>query len=82
MKYSPQTSKQFEKDVKKLKKQGKKIEFLKEVMLILLNGDSLCTKYKDHELIGNWKGYRDCHIEVDLTIRFERTGSHSELFSK
>ncbi|MBF0548648.1 MAG: type II toxin-antitoxin system YafQ family toxin [Candidatus Riflebacteria bacterium] len=93
MKYTSQTSNQFEKDVKKVKKQGKDIELLKGIMLILLNGDPLDAKYKDHDLRGNWKGYRELHIEpdwlliykrfeVELIIRFERTGSHSELFSK
>lgn len=49
------------------------------------------TEYQDHPLAGNWKDFRDCHIEPDwlLIYKFEtdslilaRTGSHSELFKK
>ena len=25
----------------------------------------LDSKYKDHKLVGNWKGHRECHIEPD-----------------
>ncbi|EKY4937501.1 type II toxin-antitoxin system YafQ family toxin [Salmonella enterica] len=45
--------------------------------------------YKDHPLQGDYKGYRDAHIEPDwlliykisdTELRFERTGTHSDLF--
>lgn len=43
-------------------------------------------------LIGNWKGFRECHLKPDLlliyrltsdgkTLELARIGSHSELFS-
>ncbi|MBM9538534.1 type II toxin-antitoxin system YafQ family toxin [Desulfobulbus alkaliphilus] len=47
--------------------------------------------HRDHKLIGNWKGRRECHIESDWLliyvvessrIVFERTGTHSDLFQK
>ena len=47
------------------------------------------SKNKDHKLLGNYKGRRECHIEsdwllicklIDAEIIFERTGSHSDLF--
>ena len=51
----------------------------------------LHAKYRDHDLSGNWAGYRECHIKPDLlliyrksdsdTIKLARLGSHSELFS-
>lgn len=60
-----------------------------EVLYLLLNGGSLPQKYKDHELIGNHKGFRECHIKPDLLLIYQkddeylslaRLGSHSELF--
>lgn len=81
----------FQKDLKKMQKRGSRIELLTEVIKILASGDSLPTKYKDHQLIGNYKGYRECHINPDWLLIYEicneelilclvRTGSHSDLF--
>ena len=51
-------------------------------------------RYKiDHDLTGNYKGTRECHIEPDWLLIYEicgdvlvlmlyRLGSHSELFKK
>ena len=82
---------QFRRDVKKLKKQGKNFEKLKEVILALVSGAPLEARFRDHALIGLWKGSRDCHIEPDWLLVYrleadrlflERTGSHSDLFKK
>ena len=52
----------------------------------------LPRKYCDHQLTGNWHGYRECHIAPDWLLiykithghvgllRLARTGSHAELF--
>ena len=59
--------------------------------LKLANGEQLETKYRDHDLAGNYKGCRECHIEPDWLLIYEvindvlvlmlyRVGSHSELF--
>ena len=50
----------------------------------------LAPRYRDHDLSGEWAGYRDCHIKPDLvliyrkpdadTLRLARLGSHSEMF--
>ena len=53
----------------------------------------LDAKYRDHDLTGNYKGTRECHIEPDWLLIYEicgdvlvlmlyRLGSHSELFKK
>jgi len=86
----PNYTKQFSKDLDKIKKSGQKeIEKLKTILTKLINQEPLDQKNKDHKLIGNYKGRRECHIEPDWlliyliedeTIIFERTGSHSELF--
>ena len=90
MKQLSQTT-QFSKDVKRMKKRGKDIDKLKEVVKKLANGISLNPGYRDHPLTGKWKNSRDCHIEPDWvliyttdeqSLRLERTGSHSDLFKK
>lgn len=58
----------------------------------LLNQLPLPEMYQDHSLIGDWKGYRDCHIQGDLVLiyryivnedydelQFARLNSHSQL---
>ena len=57
----------------------------------LANGKKLSEKYLDHELAGNYKGGRECHILPDwlliyriekdlLILGLTRTGTHSNLF--
>ena len=66
-------------------------EKLFEVIEKLANGEHLDQKYRDHDLTGNYKGCRECHIEPDWLLVYEimddilvlmlyRVGSHSELF--
>ena len=82
---------QFKKDYKRLKKQNKDLSKLRVVIEKLIVGQKLDPQYKDHQLSGNWKGHRDCHIESDWILIYritadelylERTGSHSDLFKK
>lgn len=83
-----QTS-QFKKDIKKQKKRGKDLAKLQAVIDLLVDGSPLPPTYRDHALVGNWIGFRDCHLEpdwlliyriLDDEIRLERTGTHSDLF--
>lgn len=81
---------QFQKDVKKARKRRKDMNKLKTLMALLINAElPLPAAYKDHPLQGNYNGYRDAHIEPDWLLiykitddllRFERTGTHSDLF--
>lgn len=80
---------QFKRDYKKIKKQKKELHKLKILIEKLVSGEKLELKYKDHQLTGEFKGCRDCHIEPDWLLIYkktadalilERTGSHSELF--
>ena len=82
---------QFRKDLKVLKKRGKDIQKLKEVVKLLAGGKVLDEKYRDHVLIGSLKGSRDCHVEPDWLLIYrkneeslylERSGTHSDLFKK
>ena len=79
----------FKKDLKRLKRQNKNLEKLITVIGFLVNNEILDKKYRDHILIGNYKGFRECHIEPDWlliyridenSITLTRTGSHNELF--
>ena len=65
MKYNIQFTNQFKKDLKLAKKQNKNLDKLFEVIDILANGGTLDAKYRDHDLTGNYKGTRECHIEPD-----------------
>jgi mRNA interferase YafQ len=65
------------------------LDKLAEVLLVLANGSIVDPKYRDHQLIGVYKGRRECHIENDWlliyktdddVIIFERTGTHADLF--
>jgi mRNA interferase YafQ len=88
MKAVIQTS-QFKRDVKRLKKRGKDLVKLGDVIKLLAANKILDEKYRDHSLIGKWSGSRDCHIEPDWILIYrndsdslflERSGSHSDLF--
>ena len=64
---------------------------LRELILLLLAEDPLPERYRDHPLRGNWKGYREAHIEPDWLLIYRiagdelhlvRTGSHADLFNE
>ncbi|MFW2557491.1 type II toxin-antitoxin system YafQ family toxin [Aliarcobacter butzleri] len=79
----------FKKDYKKLSQKNKNI--LKEVIIKLANNETLEEKYKDHKLIGDYLGCRECHVKPDLLLIYRidnqvlelalvRIGNHSDLF--
>lgn len=82
---------QFKKDFKVLLKKHYSPDKLRQAIdaLMAQNKQLLSTKYRDHPLTGNWKGYREIHIEGDwlviyrvekqeLQLVLTRTGSHDE----
>jgi mRNA interferase YafQ len=79
----------FEKDVALANKRGKNLSKLKAIIELLVDESPLPAKNRDHKLVGNYSGRRECHIEPDWlliyqikdgNIIFERTGTHSDLF--
>lgn len=81
----------FKKDYKRIKKRGYNLKLLEDVLSLLVKGEALPQEYRDHSLIGNYAGVRECHIKPDwlliykmddneLTVIAMRTGSHSDLF--
>ena len=64
---------------------------LMPVLVALADDEPLAAKHRDHDLSGDWAGYRDCHVKPDLVLIHEKTqenilrlarlGSHSERFN-
>lgn len=82
----------FKRDYKRIVKKHYNMKKLEKVVKLLVtnNQDELIRKYKDHALKGNWKGYRELHLDNDwlliykiddknLILTMTRTGSHDEL---
>ena len=91
MQYQIEYTSRFKKEYKLAKKRGRDISLLRTVIDILANGETLPEKYKDHPLVSNWIGYRECHIQGDwlliykykdneLILSLTATGTHSDLF--
>ena len=83
----------FKKDYKMAMKRGRKLELIDKVITTLALGENLPNENRDHDLHGNWKGYRECHNQPDwlliykiekdiLVLTLTRTGTHSDLFAK
>lgn len=83
----------FKKDYKLTIKRNLNIELLDDVIRMLAAGQTLPEEYNDHQLTGNLKDYRECHIQPDwllmyciekniLVLTLQRTGTHSDLFDK
>lgn len=83
----------YRKDFKLVKKQfssnGWKIEKIREVVLELQRSDILPPNLEDHQLLGKYKEFRECHIYGDLVIVYKRNntelhlhriGRHQDLF--
>jgi mRNA interferase YafQ len=68
-------TKDFEKSYKKIKDSGrlksKAKESLREAIDILAQGKKLPPAYKDHQLQGELKQYRECHIQGDLLLVYQ-----------
>lgn len=91
MKYEIKPSSKFKKGLKAAAKRGRDLNKLTEVIQKLADGETLPPENKDHPLVGNLIGKRECHIEPDWLLIYEyenadlilyllATGSHSDLF--
>ena len=91
MKYEILRTTQFKKDYKLAIKRGLDINKLVKVITLLAEGEVLTAEFKDHSLVGNYSGYRECHVQPDwllvykieeekLILTLYRTGTHSDLF--
>lgn len=83
-------STRFKKDFKICVKRGYKMALLQQAIDTLRIPAPLPVKNKDHNLSGNYSGYRECHIEpdwlliykqTDTELLLDRTGTHADLFN-
>ena len=83
----------MKRDVKLMKKRGKDIKKLVNVLSLLVTGNPLPVQYRDHSLTGNLQDFRECHIEPDWLLMYQiyedtlilsatATDSHADLFEK
>ena len=89
--YNIRPTTKFQKDLKRVKKRGFDISLLTDIIKKLAAGEPLPEKNRDHQLSGDYAGWRECHITPDWLLIYEvdgdelilyltRTGSHSDLF--
>lgn len=83
----------MKKDAKLMKKRGKDMSKLVNVLSLLASGNQMPAQYKDHQLTGNLQDFRECHIESDWLLMYQiyedtlilsatATGTHADLFGK
>lgn len=81
----------FKKGLKRCIKRGYSMEALEGVIDALARGEALPEKYRDHQLIGNYKDCRECHLAPDwlliyridagrLILILVATRTHTDLF--
>lgn len=79
---------QFKRDVERLQKRDKDMQRLKSILQTLVEDMPLPARFRDHLLVGQYKGTRECHIEPDWLLIYEsakdevvliRTGTHADL---
>ena len=90
MMYKIRPTSRFQKDLKRLRKRGYDMDLLTGVLKQLAAGQALAPSYRDHPLVGDYSGCRECHITPDWLLIYEidggelflyltRTGTHSDL---
>lgn len=91
MMYKIRPTSRFQKDLKRLRKRGYDMDLLTGILKQLAAGQALAPSYRDHPLVGDYSGCRECHITPDWLLIYEidggelflyltRTGTHSDLF--
>ena len=79
----------FRRDVRRLARRGADLARLESIVALLAAEEPLEARHHDHSLSGDWKGFRDCHVEPDWVLIYKvegnelqlaRTGSHADLF--
>ncbi|MBP5737645.1 MAG: type II toxin-antitoxin system YafQ family toxin, partial [Abditibacteriota bacterium] len=73
------TTRQFDKDYKRCKKRGLNMKPLTDVLRILVAGETLPSKYKDHALVGQYIGCRECHIKPDWLLVYQYDYENDEI---
>jgi mRNA interferase YafQ len=88
---TPNYSSKFKRDLQLMQKRSYAMRKIFKVMIDLQEGVSLAPSCREHRLIGEYRGFTECHIDPDWllvyridkenqVIYFVRTGTHSDLF--
>ncbi len=91
--YQIEFTNEMKRNVKLMRKRGKDISKLTDILNKLANAETLPQSNNDHQLTGNLKDFRECHIEPDWLLMYQihddilvltatATGTHSDLFGK
>lgn len=91
--YSIVFTSKMKKDAKRMRKRGKDMSKLTRTLDMLAHGVMLPAEYRDHQLSGDLREYRECHIESDwlliyairvheLVVIATATGTHADLFGR
>ena len=91
--YRIEFTNEMKRNVKLMRKRGKDISKLTDILDKLASGLPLPQSNNDHQLTGNLKDFRECHIEPDWLLMYQihddvliltatATGIHSDLFGK
>ncbi len=91
--YKIEYTNEMKRNAKLMKKRGKDMSKLVTVLDLLASGEPMDLKYNDHQLTGNLKDFRECHIEPDWLLVYQKhddvliltatgTGTHADLFGK
>jgi mRNA interferase YafQ len=87
---NPVVGSRFKHDAKRMERRGKEMSKLRKVIHLPIEGNPLPSEFKDHLLSGDWKHFRDCHIEPDWVLIYKvdgdelylvQTGTHADLFN-
>ena len=89
--YSVCTTKRFDKDLKRCHKRGLDLQLILDAIALLRTTGTLPAKYRPHKLVNQREETWECHIQPDwlmtwrqndmeLTLLFLQTGTHSDLF--
>ena len=84
----------FKRDFKRIYSNPRHKKDIEELLLVVIDllvlDQALPFKLRDHDLIGRWRGHRECHIKPDVLLIYKkpdpqllqlaRLGSHSDLF--
>lgn len=85
----PETTKRFERDLKRAKRRGKDLDKLWRVVEQLIDDEPLTPRHRPHVLSGEWTSFWECHVEPDWLMIWHdsgdalilvRTGTHADLF--
>lgn len=83
------TTTAFERDLRRMSKQGRDLDKLGALVDLLQNQQPVPPRNRLHPLRGQWSGHWDCHVAPDWLLLYRvteqalilvRTGSHADLF--